>query len=98
MTELGASAFEACTSLLSVTLPESLETVGNRAFADCSSLREITVGSGIKRVGSDMVVNTAAAIKYAGSREDWLAVINRDAMKGIEPYTVICRDGYVKYE
>lgn len=98
LTELGASAFEACPSLLSVTLPESLETVGNRAFADCSSLREITVGSGIKRVGADMVVNTAAAIQYMGDREAWLAVINRDAMKGIEPYTVICRDGYVKYE
>lgn len=98
LTELGASAFEACTSLLAVTLPESLETVGGRAFADCSSLRTVTVGSGVKRVGSDMVVNTAAAILYMGNREAWIAVINRDAMKGIEPYTVICRDGYVKYE
>ena len=98
LTELGDSAFEGCTSLVSVTLPESLETVGDCAFADCPSLREITVGSGVKRIGADMVVNTAATIKYTGNREDWFAVINRDAMKGTEPYTVICRDGFVKYE
>lgn len=44
MTDLG-SAFNGCEALQSVTLPDSLRTIGYSAFAGCKSLRKISVSA-----------------------------------------------------
>ena len=38
---IGASAFEKCTSLVSVTLPSSLKRIEWNSFVDCTALKEI---------------------------------------------------------
>lgn len=41
MTELGLNAFDYCTSLISVYIPESVTKIGDEAFFGCSSLKDI---------------------------------------------------------
>ncbi len=43
VTGIGNSAFEYCTSLISVTIPDGVTSIGDYAFLGCSSLTAITV-------------------------------------------------------
>ena len=42
--------FENCSSLTSITLPDSLKTIGEYAFVSCSSLKDITFGYNIPQI------------------------------------------------
>ena len=45
VTEIGASAFEDCSSLVSVTIPEGVTSIGSYAFASCTALTSIDVAT-----------------------------------------------------
>lgn len=49
LTEVGARAFESCTSLRTISLPDSVSTVGERAFAR-TGLTSFKVPSGLKTI------------------------------------------------
>ena len=44
-------AFYHCSSLTSLTLPSSLQSIGDCAFSDCSSLRSLTLPSSLQSIG-----------------------------------------------
>ena len=46
MTSIGQSAFEYCSGLTSVTIPNSVTSIGKRVFSGCSGLTSIKVESG----------------------------------------------------
>ena len=50
---IAASAFRGCTSLRSVSLPPTVESVGDGAFSGCSSLATLTLPEGLRRLGSN---------------------------------------------
>jgi hypothetical protein len=45
------TAFTQCTSLTSVTIPNSIISIGRRAFESCSSLTSITIPNSVKYIG-----------------------------------------------
>lgn len=45
VTEIGSGAFQDCTSLTSVTIPDSVTRIGENAFRDCTSLSIVTIGN-----------------------------------------------------
>ena len=51
--EIASNAFQNCTSLSSVTIPDSVVTLGDRVFQSCSSLKSVTVGNGVERIGAE---------------------------------------------
>ncbi len=51
VTTIGESAFYACWSLTSVTIPDSVTTIGEWAFYDCWSLESITIPEGVTSIG-----------------------------------------------
>jgi len=44
-------AFEYCTSLTSVTIPDSVTEIGNYAFCDCTSLTSVTIPDSVTNIG-----------------------------------------------
>ena len=48
--EISAKAFANCGTLVSVVIPDSVESVGEKAFSYCSELEELHLGAGIKKI------------------------------------------------
>ena len=47
VTSIGHSAFQDCSSLTSITIPESITWIGGSVFKNCSSLTSITIPKGV---------------------------------------------------
>ena len=54
MTEIEDSAFEGCTGLTSITIPNSVTEIGSSAFAECTSLTDILIGNSIKKINANV--------------------------------------------
>lgn len=52
LSEVPASMFQSCTTLSSVTLPESIRTIGNSAFNGCIRLSSVTMQEGVKSISN----------------------------------------------
>ena len=46
-------AFEGCSGLTSVTIPEGVTSIGRNAFANCSGLTSVTIPSSVTSIGGD---------------------------------------------
>ena len=53
VTSIGSSAFYGCSSLTSVTFPESLTSIGSNAFNGCSSLNSVTFPESLTSIGNN---------------------------------------------
>ncbi len=57
---IGNKAFQSCSSLTSVTIPEGVTSIGSRAFSGCSSLTSITIPEGVTSIGGSAFVNCSS--------------------------------------
>ena len=53
VTSLGASCFEGCSGLKSITIPSSVTSLGYHCFYDCEGLTSITIPSSVTSLGYD---------------------------------------------
>ena len=51
VTEIGEGAFEDCTELKSITMPDHLTHIGNRAFRGCTALKSVTMPGSLFSIG-----------------------------------------------
>ena len=52
VTKIANKAFNECTNLKKVTIPDSVTSIGYSAFSGCSSLTSITIGNSVTSIGS----------------------------------------------
>ena len=57
VTSLGASCFEGCTGLTSITIPSSVTSLGDFCFQGCSGLISITIPSSVTSLGGNCFLN-----------------------------------------
>ena len=48
---IGEKAFEGCSKLVSVTIPESVTEIGEKAFYECSKLVSVTIPESVTKIG-----------------------------------------------
>ena len=51
VTSIGDSAFEECSNLTSITIPNSVTSIGDYAFSGCSDLTSITIPDSVTSIG-----------------------------------------------
>ena len=52
VTSIGSLAFEYCSGLTSVTIPNSVTSIGTAAFSHCSGLTSVTIPNSVTSIGS----------------------------------------------
>ena len=57
VTSLGASCFDGCSGLTSITIPSSVTSLGERCFSGCSGLTSITIPSSVTSIGESCFSN-----------------------------------------
>ena len=60
VTSIGDSAFEYCTSLTSIEIPNSVTSIGERAFLHCESLTNIQIPNSVTSIGDEAFYNCSS--------------------------------------
>ena len=98
VTSIGDSAFDGCSGLTSITIPDSVTSIGWLAFDGCSGLTSVTIPDSVTSIG-DWAFNECSgltAINFQGTMAQWQAIgkdTNWNHLTG--EYAVICTDGTI---
>ena len=65
VTSIGKSAFQNCSSLISVNIPSSVTSIGESAFQNCSSLTSVIIPSSVTNIGGNAFYNIDTVV-YCG--------------------------------
>ncbi len=72
MTFIGGNAFEGCTSLQEITIPEDITVISDSTFHHCSSLKRITIPECVEEIrGAFEWCYELTDVYYLGTKAKW---------------------------
>ncbi len=96
VTGVGDEAFSYRSSLVSVTIPDSVTWIGWGAFVGCDDLTSITIPDSVTIIGEEAFCNceSLTEINFTGTKAQWNS-ISKDSYwdDGTGSYVVHCTDG-----
>ena len=90
-------AFDGCTSLTSIDIPNGVPSIGESTFMDCHSMTSVVIPESVTSIGLRAFYRcyNLTSITFEGTVEQWNA-ITTDFEWNVFPATeVICSDGVV---
>ncbi len=103
---IGEYAFDGCSGLTSITIPNSVTSIGSYAFWGCTSLTSITIGSGVTSIGESAFdwceglksvhisdLKTWCEIAFTGSSSNPLYYAKHLYLNGEEVKDLVIPDG-----
>ncbi len=72
-TKISAYAFKSYAKLTSLTIGDSVQTIGEMAFYDCNYLTEVVMGSGVQSIGQNQFYSliNIMLLYYNGTASEW---------------------------
>ena len=79
VTKIDYSAFQYCRNLEEINIPSNMETIKNRSFQDCTALTSLKIPESITSIETLSFMDSGLKdIYYAGTEEQWNAIVNPD--------------------
>ena len=79
VTGISDSAFEGCTSLTTVIMPESLQGIGEKAFYGCTSLSKIVIPESVQTIGASAFEGCTSLSSFTTKENSSLTEIGEKA-------------------
>ena len=102
----GEDAFEGCSSLETINIPNSLTSIGSSAFAECSSLETITIPNSVTSIGysafgdctnlTSIIFNNTSGWSASDEYDDEMVVSSIDVSNSFQNVTLFT-DTYLYY-
>jgi hypothetical protein len=85
VTTIKSGAFEACSGLTSLTIPDSVISIEFRAIAACTNLKTVIIGSGVKTIYNN-VFESCSSLENVTFKDtnNWYYTSNSDFTGGEE--------------
>ena len=96
VTSIGSYAFDSCSNLRSVNIPNSVTSIGNYAFSFCTDLRSITIPNSVTSIGSFAFFSSLnlSSINIPSS----VTTIGEGAFSGMDNLTIMVDKSNTKYD
>lgn len=96
ITSIGNDAFHNCTTLTSVTIPNSVTIISQKALSGCKWLTSVTIPNSVTFIRIDAFNGcfNLSSISYTGTRSQWNSINKGSGWNAGVPATVVhCTDG-----
>ncbi|MDE5798341.1 MAG: leucine-rich repeat domain-containing protein, partial [Treponemataceae bacterium] len=73
---IGNGAFEGCTSLTSVIIPDGVTSIGSSTFEGCTNLTSVTIPGSVTEIGWQAFYRCTSleSVTYGGTKEQWASM------------------------